>query len=134
MTCGQELASGRPQGELCHLEPPGGSGQLGHGSFADELLPHPIQYFKRKGTRVLSVVAGAYHSAAIITSTRMEVATLVSNAVHPVCDDTAPYPRLVPPGAQAAPTHPGAPPEQLGGQQPASGGPKDEDFPLATGR
>ena len=30
-------------------------------------------------------------------------------------DDTAPSARLVPPRAQAAPTQPGAPPEQLGG-------------------
>ena len=29
-------------------------------------------------------------------------------------DDTAPSARLVPPGARAAPTHPGAPPGQLG--------------------
>ena len=37
---------------------------------------------------------------------------------------------------QAAPTHPGAPPEQLGGsprpRQPASGRPKVEDAPLPT--
>ena len=32
-----------------------------------------------------------------------------------LCDDTAPSARLVAPGAQAAPTHPGARPEQLGG-------------------
>ena len=40
--------------------------------------------------------------------------------------------------AQAAPTHPGAPPEQLGGspwpQEPASGRPKAEDSPLATAK
>ena len=53
----------------------GGAGQLGHGSFADELLPHPVQAFKAKGTRVLSIVAGSYHSAAVTTSTRTEVAT-----------------------------------------------------------
>ena len=53
----------------------GGSGQLGHGSYADELLPHPIQAFRSKGVAVLSVQAGAYHSAAIISSTRAEVET-----------------------------------------------------------
>ena len=34
-----------------------------------------MQAFKAKGTRVLAIVAGAYHSAAITTSTRTEVAT-----------------------------------------------------------
>lgn len=49
-------------------------------------------------------------------------------------EDTAASARLVPPTAQAASTHPGAPPEQLGSvrrpQSPASSGPKVEDSPL----
>ena len=45
---------------------------------------------------------------------------------------------MVPRGARAAPTHPRAQPEQLGGlpwpQELASGRPKVEDFPLSTTR
>ena len=50
-------------------------------------------------------------------------------------EDPAPSARLVPPGAQAAPTHPRAQPEHLGSlqwaEQLASGHPKVEDFPLS---
>jgi len=53
-------------------------------------------------------------------------------------DDTAPSASLDHLEAQAAPTHPGAPPEHLGGlpwpQELASGRPKVEDFPLSTTR
>ena len=53
-------------------------------------------------------------------------------------DDTAPSASLDHLEAQAAPTHPRAPPEQLGGspwpQHPASGRPKVEESPLATTR
>ena len=49
-------------------------------------------------------------------------------------DDSAPSARLVPPGAQAAPTHARAPPEQLGSlrwpPQPASGRPKVDESPF----
>ena len=53
-------------------------------------------------------------------------------------EDSAPSARPVAPGAQAAPTHPRAPLEQLGSspwpEQPASGRPKVEDSPLSTNR
>ena len=53
-------------------------------------------------------------------------------------EDTAPSARLVPPRAQAAPTHPRAQPEPLGSlpwpQELASGRPKVEDLPLSTSR
>ena len=53
-------------------------------------------------------------------------------------EGTAPCARLVPPRAQAAPTHPRAPPEQLGSfpwpPELASGRPKVEDVPLSTTR
>ena len=53
-------------------------------------------------------------------------------------DDTAPSASLDHLEAQAAPTHPRAPPEQLGGspwpQQPASGRPKVEESPLSSTR
>ena len=49
-------------------------------------------------------------------------------------DESAPSARLVPPGAQAAPTHARAPPEQLGSlrwpPQPASGRPKVDEGPF----
>ena len=49
-------------------------------------------------------------------------------------DESAPSARLVPPGAQAAPTHARAPPEQLGSlrwpPQPASGRPKVDESPF----
>ena len=53
-------------------------------------------------------------------------------------DDTAPSASLDHLEAQAAPTHPRAPPEPLGSlpwpQELASGRPKVEDFPLSTSR
>ena len=53
-------------------------------------------------------------------------------------EDTAPSAFLGHLKAQAAPTHPRAPPEQLGGspwpQQPASGRPKVEESPLSSTR
>ena len=56
----------------------------------------------------------------------------------PLCEDTAPSASLDCLEARAAPSHPGAPPEQLGGwpwpQEPASGWPKVEEVPLCTDR
>ena len=56
-----------------------------------------------------------------------------NSALHTRLDDRAPCTRLVARGAQAAPTHPGAPPLPLGGSpwppQPASGRSEAEAFP-----
>ena len=53
-------------------------------------------------------------------------------------DDSAPSARLVPPGAQAAPSQPRAPPQHLGGvpwrQEPAFGRPKKEGVPVSRTR
>ena len=58
------------------------------------------------------------------------------DALSALSEDSAPCARLVALRTQAALTHPGAPPEQLGGsprpRQPASGRPKVEDAPLPT--
>ena len=58
------------------------------------------------------------------------------NAASALSEDSAPSASLDHLKAWAAPTHPGAPPEQVGGlpwpQQPASGRPKDADAPLST--
>ena len=58
---------------------------------------------------------------------------LRASAVRPAPEDGAPSASLDCPKAQAAPTHPGAPPERLGSSlwpsQPASGLPKAEDSP-----
>lgn len=47
----------------------GCSGQLGHGGRHDEMLPRPLAVVKAKG-RALVIAAGAYHSAAIVSSGR----------------------------------------------------------------
>ena len=45
-------------------------GQLGHGTRHDELLPRPLTGIKAKGLRAHRVAAGAYHSAAIISTSK----------------------------------------------------------------
>ena len=58
---------------------------------------------------------------------------LVETGLETLPDDAAPSARLVPPAAQAAPTHPGAPPEPLGSlrwpHEPAYGRPEVENSP-----
>ncbi len=54
----------------------GCSGQLGHGTKHDEVLPRPVDAFKSRRFHVRVIAAGGYHSAAIVDLTRTSASRL----------------------------------------------------------
>ena len=56
----------------------GCSGQLGHGSRHDEMLPRPVQTFQSRGLKAQAIAAGAFHSCAVIGVSKAKSSQLFS--------------------------------------------------------
>ena len=65
----------------------GCSGQLGHGSRHDEMLPRPVQTFQSRGLKAQAIAAGAFHSCAVIGVSKAKSSQLFSWGEGPMRPD-----------------------------------------------